>query len=225
MCKRDQRLKCAPDGGSALAGGTVAHSHIFQALRNILLRAPSKVKRFTDDRGLLSLEKIRTEDPALYEACQTRLLCEALSPDIEVEPDGLRIIQASCNRKNELAMAEHDMQVLARIDNACLEAMGKSDGSGETSCSFEKVKELAQVFNPDLVETTAFVGLFTYCTELGVEKEGVDGSARAGGLGEASGVPSLIAFHREWVNAKVRRLRLDALASLHTFGARRAKPT
>jgi len=224
LCKRDPRLKCPPDGGSALAGGSVAHSHIYQCLRNVLLRAPSKVVGFTDDRGRLSLEKIRTADPALYEACQTGLLCEALAADIEEEePEGLRIIQASCNRKNDLAMKEHEMQVLARVNSACSEAMGKADAGGRVSCSFERVKELVQVYNPDLVESTAFVGLFGYCTELGVaDISALAGSAdESASLGAASGVPSLVRFHQEWVNPKVRRLRLDAIASLNALGARR----
>ena len=219
MCRRDKRLMCAPEEtAAALAGGTVAHSHIYQVLRNILLGAPSGVKKFTDERGRLSLEKIRTEDPALYEACQTGLLCEQLSPEIDDVPDGLRIIQASCNRKNELAMHEHEVQVLARVNNACLEATAASeDMGGKVVCSFTQVKDRVQLFNPDLVQTRAFVGLFAFCTDLGIDSMGGGGL----NLGTSSGIQSLIAFHREWVNPKVRRLRLDALASLHTLGSRR----
>jgi len=217
LCRRNPRLAWPQGVVLPMEGGTVGHSHINQVLRHVLLEAATTISALAGPDGRLRRRLVEEKDPELWARANEGLLFDCLAPDIaKEEKQGIKIIQASLNRKNEAPMLEHEMQILQRSEDAVNRCIRLADSSeAKVKCSFEAVRKDVGQFNPDLVETSAFVGLFNLILEWGVQKKGT-------GTCTSEFIKVLVGFHDEWVNAKLRRLRIETLGSVGRLGWKRA---
>ena len=217
MCFTNKKLAWV--GDNPLAAGTIGHSHINQVLRHILLHSPTSNRALAGPDGKLNPRIVAEKDIDLYNAANNGLLFDTLSWKIEEEKDAIAIIQASLNRKNEAAMLEHEMQLAQRTLSAMNNMFSNRldqcrDSKGNLICPFEPVKQEVGALNPDLVESSAFVGLFNMIAEWGYE----DTKAKGAIPRVTKFLPNLVEFHDAFVNAKLRRLRLESMASICQLG-------
>ena len=243
MCRSNPRLAW-PESGLRLEGGTIGHSHINQVLRHVLLGAETTISALAGPDGRLRQRLVEEKDPELWEKANQGLEFDCLAPDIANEHNAIKIIQASLNRKNEAPMLEHEMQIAQRTEDAVNRNIRLADANeAKAKCSFEAVRKDVGQLNPDLVHTSAFVGLFNLILEWGVEekiektektgKTGESGKTEKGEKGEKKNprgkkitcttgfLKGLVTFHDQWVNAKLRRLKIDTLGTVTRLGYKR----
>ena len=88
--------------------GSLSHSHIHQALKNIRAGMKGTTKSIVDQNGNYSLVLLRAADPTFALVVDTGLLWEVLSWKMDVEePDACSIVQAVMKAKGALFMLQH----------------------------------------------------------------------------------------------------------------------
>lgn len=184
-----------------LKDGSIGHSHMNQMLHNVcggaVVTRPG-LKRLTDASGRLSLALVRAADKEFAEYCVKGLAWERLSHQIEVEePDGIILIQSLLNRKHDVQMVEHEMQVLSRLANIVHEFSRRMSGSISVEMAREK---LAAEGMPQVAHSAEFPGVLSAVLQWG-------GATSTHFI-------RLKEFHERCVNAKLRRVRLSLFVAL-----------
>ena len=184
-----------------LRDGGVGHTHLNQCMANVLGKAlvtRPGLKQYCDSTGRLSLTKVTAVDPELGEYCQRGLAWERLSKQLEVEePGGIVLIQSMLNRKRDMQMVEHEMQVLSRLANVVLQFSKQKGHQISVDMAREK---LAAEGMPQVAHSAEFPGLLNAVLQWG-GAEGIH-------------FINLKKFHEACVNAKVRRIRLSIFIAL-----------
>ena len=188
-----------------LRDGSVGHTHLNQCLANVLGKAQVMrpgLKKYTDSSGRLSLVLVKAADPELGEYCVRGLSWERLSSQIEVEePDGIILIQSLLNRKRDMQMVEHELQVLSRLANIVLEFSKRTGSQISVQMAREK---LANEGMAQVAHSVEFPGLLNAVLQWGGA--------------ESIHFKNLKKFHEVCVNAKLRRLRLSMFIALGQMG-------
>ena len=182
--------------GDSLPYGSVAHTHVNQVCRNILLAARSERSGLVDGEGRLCLELVEKISPALANAVRSGLLWEVLSGRmVTEEKDAVFTIQAAINVKGGVQLQEHEMQAIARISRYC---QSEQDVRGQVVVATVQSKISATM--PEFAHCSDFQGLVAFVIDLGAEA--------------SCFISDLREFHSRFVNAKKRRLRASTFAAV-----------
>ena len=112
--------------GIVAIAGTLSHSHLNCAMRNILggkkgCECPHDHKTcecgscpILDDNGKYSLVKVQSHDDAWARDCHSGLVWEMLSWKMDVEePEAALVISIALNKRNEAAMKTGHLEIMA----------------------------------------------------------------------------------------------------------------
>jgi len=196
-CEGDLRL--APVVTGSISYGTFSHNHFNQNLKNIEGRAQANIPAVCDGQGKLPLKKLRSVSEKFGEAVDKGLLWEVLSSRIESEePQALNVVQATLNAKNGLFMLAHEMQALATLSSA-------SSVLAVAGCAVTRpmAREKLMETMPEFANDEGILDAFRFVIDMG-------GNA-------APFLPDLRALHDKFVDPKLCRLRLSALARVNAL--------
>ena len=184
-----------------LQDGSIGHTHLNQVLHNV--SAGAKVtrpglKRYANANGCLSLTLVREKDAELADYAVRGLSWERLHSAIAVEePGGIVLIMSLFNRKRDMQMVEHEMQVLSRLANIVLD-FSRLVG---TEISIEMARDkLAAEGMPQEAHSADFLGVLNAVLQWGGA--------------ESIHFKRLKEFHNQCVNAKLRRVRMSVITAL-----------
>ena len=205
-------LLCIACCASVLQFGSIAHSHLNQCGRNLLLGAKTENQDLAcasgrgstewTGSGPIDVKGVELHHPSMIASFRQGLCWEVLSwRMVQEEPEAVSIIQAACNIKGGLQMQEHEMQAILRLARFC-EAEMQLAGKVQ----YDKVREDLRHTMPDVACASEFTALLAFVVDLGA-------------LG-SSFLVDLRDFHSQWVNAKKRRLRASSFAAVSELPAR-----
>ena len=178
---------------------TLAHSHLMQVMRNINHRAKSDVPGITDQEGCLSLALVEQTDRRLARLCTEGFDCEVFPYQMSVEePESIQDIAIAANIKHGTHLMETEMQGLVRLGRVCSAEQSAAEGA-----MFESVREKIAATMPKIALSEDFVDLFALAVNLGA--------------GDGPFLNELADFHGQWVNPKIRKLRVSTLGRLGTI--------
>jgi len=184
-----------------LKDGSIGHSHLNQCLANLLGGAKVTrpgLQKFVDANGRLSISMVKARDPECAQYAVQGLLWERLSHDIETEePDGITLISSLLNRKRDMAMVEHEIQVLNRLANI-VDDFSKTSGGNITVVMARN--KLAAEGMPQVAHSAEFPEVLWAVFQWGGA--------------ESVHFKRLKEFHERCVNAKLRRVRLSFFIAL-----------
>ena len=208
----------APAMAGLISYGSLSHSTLNQLMRNINASCPivsgasaaaeeesqpfpvpedDTLMRIVDTTGRLSSGLLQQIDPAFYDATQTGLLWEVLAHTIqEEEPEACAIIQAALNAKNGLFLVCHEMQAISR-----LMTLTSTPTVVGTPNPWEVVLTRMRETMPQFCEDKCFIDMYSFVVDMGAQASVF--------------LVDLKNFHQKFVNAKVRRLRLEAFATVN----------
>ena len=161
---------------TVLQYGSIAHSHLNQCGRNLLLGArtdhPELAARdaapAAGDPMRIDVVGVAARHPAVVDAFTRGLKWEVLSYKMVLEDEqAVSIIQSACNIKGGLQMQEHEMQAISRLSRYCAAEMRVA---GQVNS--EKVRADLMVMMPDFVESCDFKALLSFVLDLGAERSG-----------------------------------------------------
>ena len=190
--------------------GTLSHSTLSQALRNIEARCPATLavagdveqpvpaalSRIVDTQGKFSAELLQQVDPAFAGAVRVGLLWEILSHNIETEnPGACTLIQAALNAKNGAFLVCHEMQALSALMSMTASSLVK-----ERHRSWEEAQHKMQKTMPQFANDAHFIDLFAFMMDMGGD--------------QSTFLVDLKTFHTKFVNPQVRRLKLEVFSLL-----------
>ena len=140
--------------GLALSFGSLAHSHLNQIFKNILVGI---------DMGAQELEK---RDSLFAHYCKTGVLWTILSPKMEdEEPDAPNILQAAANVKHGMAMQAHLLEGL-RI----LTAWVTAEAAANRAVTFAGAKEKLSLTLGHITDGPDFLHIFRFVVDIGANK-------------------------------------------------------
>jgi hypothetical protein len=192
----------APVDSGVIAFGSLSHSHLHQVLKNIAGGMPGTAKAILDSSGKYSLSMLRTADPAFAAAVDTGLTWDILVWQMEVEePEACSVIQAAMNSKAALFLLTHEMQAFSQLCSLAA-SMHSSRIFAATDVEFIRC-QLARTM-PQFAADAHFLDMYKFIVDIGCH--------------DAPFVKDLMAFHQQFVDPKIRRLRLNAFATMSEFG-------
>ena len=187
----------APIDCGVIQYGSLSHSHLNQILKNLKAGAHAGIESICDGDGRLSLSKLRLKDVGFAAAVDGGLSWEVLDRKIqEEEPEALDIIQTALNAKNGLFLLAHEMQALAKL-SAITSALAQAGQQVAWASAQDRLRQTM----PGFAEDESFLELYRYVIDLGSD--------------EAPFLPNLKAFHCQFVDPKVRKIRLSAFGALN----------
>ena len=108
--------------GIAAPYASLSHSHLNQVLKHASGRLGVGVQVIADMEDRASLELLRRPDERFAKACDEGIMWETLGHNIATEDDrGCEIIQAAVNSNHAIALAYHEMVLIAPIVQVVLE--------------------------------------------------------------------------------------------------------
>ena len=178
---------------------SLSHSHLMQICRNINNGAKSDVEGITDQDGCLSLELVRRADQRLARLCTDGFSCEMFPHAMEKEePEALYDISIAANIKHGTHLMETEMQCLVRLGRVC-----SAEQSAAQNALFDSVRRKMTATMPKMALSENFVDIFALAVNLGAS--------------EGPFLNELADFHGQWVNPKIRKIRLSTLGLLGTM--------
>ena len=140
--------------GLVLSLGSLAHSHLNQIFKNILIGI---------DMGVQELEK---RDSLFAHYCKTGALWTILSPKMEdEEPDAPNILQAAANVKHGMAMQAHLLEGI-RI----LTTWVTAEAAASRAVTFAGAKEKLSLTLGHITEGPDFLHIFRFAVDIGANK-------------------------------------------------------
>ncbi len=189
--------------------GTLSHSHINQVLKNInghAIVGSAKARKAADTHGRLQVALVASHDQDMATACNRGLEWEVLSwKMLEDEPRAVTLVQRACNKKGNVQMLEHEMQLVKRLS---VIVAGHADALGRMSVTAARRKLQAEGWR-GFTTGEQFRGALGFVMQLGAES--------------APWIKELVEFHVRCVNPKLRRIRLDILGALAEWPATRPR--
>ena len=187
----------APIEGGVIQYGSLSHSHLNQILKNLKAGAHAGIESICDSQGRLSLSKLRVKDSGFAAAVDGGLYWEVLHREIQEEaPEALDVIQTALNAKNGLFLLAHEMQALAKLASI-VSALAKAGQEVAWASTRERLKKTM----PGFADDEHFLDLFRYVIDLGSE--------------EGPFIAGLKAFHCQFVDPKLRKVRLSAFGTMN----------
>ncbi|OLP82472.1 hypothetical protein AK812_SmicGene36890 [Symbiodinium microadriaticum] len=143
---------------------SICGSHTNSALR-LFRDAVPHTNELVCTGGRLSLERLKTQDPAFYEAAVDGLSWDVISASVAREaPEILELVSRSGN--TSLQRGEHELQVLRRIHGLYC----KMQASGQNP-SFASLKKQILASKPKCATSVPF--MFSYCLKASGGQDGV----------------------------------------------------
>ena len=178
---------------------SLSHSHLMQIMRNINHRAQSDVEGITDQEGCLSLALVQQTDQRLARLCSDGFDCEVFPHAMEKEePESIHDISIAANIKHGTHLMETEMQGLVRLGRVC-----SAEQFVAQEAMFESVRKKMAATMPKIALSENFVDFFSLAVNLGAA--------------EGPFLNELADFHGQWVNPKIRKLRMSTLGLLGTI--------
>ena len=179
---------------ASLKYGSLAHGHLAQVFRNIHFAIASDVDMLLDERGRLSVARLRSVDPAWADDVVSGCRWEILSHQLDVEePEGATIIQSAMNAKNSMFLIQHEMQALGRMTT-----LTSASAFAEVARTWQLVQGKLRETLPEFADDENFLGTYSWLVDLG--------------SGKSVYVRELRGFHDKFINPMKRRVRLSAFA-------------
>ena len=158
---------------------------------------PGTAKAILDSSGKYSLSMLRTADPAFASAVDMGLRWDILSWEMEVEePEACSVIQAAMNSKGALCLLTHEMQAFSQLRSL---ASSTHSGRAFVSTDVEYIREQLARTMPQFAADEPFLDMYRFIVDIGSF--------------EAPFVKDLMAFHQQFVDPNLRRLRLNVFAT------------
>jgi hypothetical protein len=122
----------------------------------------------------------------------------------EEEPDACSVIQAAMNSKGTLFMLTHETHAFARLcslASATAEAQLASASAAESVV--EATRRQLRKTLPQYADDEGYLHMYRFVVDLGADSEPF--------------CQDLLEFHQQWVDPKVRRIRLSVFGICNTF--------
>ena len=182
--------------------GSLAHGHIALVLKGCLKGARFYVDGISvetgENVGCVDVEKWKAKYPEMYQAALEGLPSEELSWRMNIEePRAAVVISRVLNNKNRVQLLPTEMEVIATLSLQIDLAVGESVAR---DVSFFTLKEDLRKMLDCLVDDPDFIKVFKFVLELGSADEEF--------------IPYLKSWYGTYVDASIRRLKLDAFKML-----------
>ena len=158
-CEGNDLMVCSVDG-QTIAFGTLVHTHLNQACKNMRAGVKLNIPEICDADGRVSMDLVRKKDPTFWQYCMEGLLwTDILSWKImDEEPEACNVIQAANNAKHGVAMVPHDMECLNLLSTFTAKM---------NECTFRAAKEYIANTMQEFAEDPNFLHMFTLVVDVG----------------------------------------------------------
>ena len=151
--------------GFEIAYASLAHSHLNQSFKNLLMSVDMGIDELLGNDGKPSLEALEKADALYHSYCISGCKWEILSYKMEEEdPSAAEILQAAFNVKNSVAMQIHVMEAIRALTSWL-----KAEEVANRTVTFAGAKDkLALTLGP-MVDDPHFMDMFRFVVDIGGE--------------------------------------------------------
>ena len=179
-------------GGLTPTYGSLSHSHLNQAFKNIAsgckVNRESLTSAIADSSGRASLPMLEELSPDFAKYVRQGIKWEILSWKMDEEdPEAALITQAACNAKNEIGMAASEMEAIRALSSMCTRSQAVAG-----RIMYADVKQKMALTLRHVTDDPDFMQIFRFVVDLGGD--------------EAGFIQDLSEFASKFVNSKARFL-------------------